>query len=400
MAVSLAVGSHAAVGVAQEGPAAEDAAGGAPWVEIHGFVSQGFILSTKNEYLAKSKRGSFEFAEAAINLTKSVSDELRVGFQLLAHDIGPIGNYSPQFDWFYLDYRFADYLGVRIGRVKMPFGLYNELNDIDVARVPILLPQSIYQVDHREFLFAQTGGELYGDVSLGAAGTLEYRAYGGTLSPDLPLPPPPGITVSDVDIPYLYGGRLFWSTPLEGLLGGVSGQVVRFDSDYDIDPALRPLLEQAMLLPAGLEYPFELKFRVSRWIASLQYAAHDLDVSVEYSRWTGRFYSPAPQLFPPHTVNERYYAMASYRVNAWLTPALYYSRYFVNVDKREGRQQHQHDLALTLRFDLTPHWLLKLEGHLIDGTAGLDNRALNDGAERETLERRWGVFLLKTTAYF
>ena len=43
---------------------------------------------------------------------------------------------------------------------------WSQGNDIDVARVPILLPQSIYQVDHREYIYAQTGGELYGDVPL------------------------------------------------------------------------------------------------------------------------------------------------------------------------------------------------------------------------------------------
>ena len=30
-------------------------------MEMHGFVSQGFVLGAKNEDLAKSKRGSFEF---------------------------------------------------------------------------------------------------------------------------------------------------------------------------------------------------------------------------------------------------------------------------------------------------------------------------------------------------
>ena len=58
------------------------------------------------------------------------------------------------------------------------------------------------------------------------------------------------------------------------------------------------------------------------------------------------------------------------------------------------------DVAATLRFDLNAHWLLKLEGHVMRGTAALDNRALNGGAERKDLEATWGVFLLKTTAYF
>ena len=31
-------------------------------------------------------------------------------------------------------YGFADWLGMRAGRVKIPFGLYNEVNDVDSGR--------------------------------------------------------------------------------------------------------------------------------------------------------------------------------------------------------------------------------------------------------------------------
>src|SRR5688500_15914525 len=73
-------------------------------VDIHGFVSQGFIKSTNNNYLAESERGSFDFTEVGINFTSALSDRLRIGLQLFAHDLGPLGNYKPQFDWFFLDY--------------------------------------------------------------------------------------------------------------------------------------------------------------------------------------------------------------------------------------------------------------------------------------------------------
>src|SRR5690606_23975894 len=78
--------------------------------EIHGFVSQGFIKTSKNNYLAQSERGSFEFTEVGLNVTKQITDRFRVGMQLFVRDLGPIGNYKPQFDWFYLDYRFFDWL--------------------------------------------------------------------------------------------------------------------------------------------------------------------------------------------------------------------------------------------------------------------------------------------------
>ena len=72
--------------------------------------------------------------------------------------------------------------------------------------------------------------------------------------------------------------------------------------------------------------------------------------------------------------------MVTYHVTPWFTPGAYYSVYYPNTDRRHGRENRQRDLALTFRFDLNQHWLLKLEGHWLNGTAALD-KSLNDGTE-------------------
>jgi hypothetical protein len=369
-------------------------------VEIHGFVSQGLLKSSKNNYLAESQRGSLEFSEAGLNFTKYLTDELRVGFQLYSHDLGPQGGYVPQFDWYYLDYRFRDWFGIRAGRTKIPFGLYNEVNDIDAARIPILLPQSIYPIDHRDYLLAQTGGEVYGDIPLASAGSLEYRLYGGTLFLPPAPGPAPGITVSHTAVPYVIGGRLMWSTPIDGLLAGGSAQALRVDGDYTFAPELNIPLQAVGYLPMGFGGTMPVKFRVKLYVASLEYTLRDLTLSTEYSRWKGGFESQAPLLFPVKVVNERFYGMATYRVTSWFTPGLYYSVYYPNVEKRTGRENYQHDVALSLRYDLNAHWLLKLEGHFMRGTAALDNKTLNDGKEQKDLAKDWMLLAVKTTAYF
>src|SRR2546430_2274194 len=52
-------------------------------LQVHGFVSQGFIKTTKNNYLASTARaqGSVDFTEVGINFTKPLGDRLRVGIQ-------------------------------------------------------------------------------------------------------------------------------------------------------------------------------------------------------------------------------------------------------------------------------------------------------------------------------
>jgi hypothetical protein len=136
-------------------------------------------------------------------------------------------------------------------------------------------------------------------------------------------------------------------------------------------------------------------------VASIEYSAHDLLLSAEYSRFIGEFESRIPVLLTPHIVNERYYVMASYRVNSWFTPGVYYSAYYPNKDDKSGRDKYQHDVAATVRYDLLANWILKLEGHFMHGTAALvEDRSLNDGREAKDLAPTWGVFLIKTTAYF
>src|SRR5262245_34093993 len=59
-------------------------------LELHGFVSQGYLLSSGNNYLAETtERGSLEFSEVGLNFTAQLTDDLRAGVQLFAHDLGP-----------------------------------------------------------------------------------------------------------------------------------------------------------------------------------------------------------------------------------------------------------------------------------------------------------------------
>jgi hypothetical protein len=360
-------------------------------VETHGFVSQGLIKTTANNYLAQSAsdHGSLEFTQVGINFTSQLTDKLRVGVQLFAEKLGPVGTYSAKMDWFYLDYLWRDWLGMRAGRVKLPFGLYNDTSDIDSARVPVLLPPSVYPATKPNFFLAQTGVELYGFINLRKAGALDYLLYTGSIYIDLSSEPGAAAENAQFSNPYLVGGRLLWETPLDGLRVGGSIQKLRLYLSATIPAtAATPAIPLTDSVPALL------------WIASLEYAAHDLLVAAEYGRTRSRVDSNIPAFSVPTTVGESSYVMTAYRVRPWLQPGVYYSLAFPNVDFRtRSRADMQHDVAATLRFDINAHWIVKLEGHYMHGTAGLDP-TLNGGASLDTLAKDWGLFLAKTTAYF
>jgi hypothetical protein len=364
-------------------------------VETHGFVSQGYIQSTNNNYLGPSERGSFEFTEAGINFTYSASDRMRVGLQIFAHDLGPLGNYTPQFDWYYIDYLFWDWLGFRAGRTKIPFGLYNEFRDIDAARVSVLMPTSIYSPSSREFLLAQTGVELYGQAPLGSGGRLEYKLYGGTifLSPDSVT-----TNLSNFTVPYLMGGRLMWLPPIEGLSLGASIQRLRLEFDFVPTPEELANFQMMGALPMDFTGPVEVRLPAWLWVGSAEYQVGDWLLAAEYSETRTRLEG---DLAAPCTrgVGRGAYASASYRVLPWLVPGAYFSAQFPDPCGRAGPARHQYDVAVTLRFDIDEHWLFKAEGHFMSGTAQLD-RTLNDNTPTNELDRNWGLLLLKTTAYF
>lgn len=356
-----------------------------PDLEVHGFVSQGFLLTSANDYLAKSSRGSFEFSEAGLNFTLPATDRLRLGLQLFSRRLGPTGDYRAVLDWYYLDYRWRDWLGVRAGRVKLPFGLYNDISDTDTARTAVLLPQSIYPTQNRDFLLAQTGMEIYGYAGLGSAGGLDYSLYGGTIFLDVRPQPGSALTILDLDVPFVVGARVLWGPPVDGLRLGGSVQVLRLDTD---------------LLVPGASGSVTVRIPATLWVASAEYAHRDLLLAAEYSRWLVKTESSNPAVIPEgSTISERAYALASYRVSPWLQAGAYYSLLFPNVDHRTGRESVQHDVALTLRFDVESYWLIKVEGHYMHGTAGLSS-TLNGNRPLSALVPDWALFVVKTTAYF
>jgi hypothetical protein len=364
------------------GPAlAEDAVGEQAPLQVHGFVSQGALLTSDNNYLARSERGSLEFTEAGINFTKTLDDRLSLGVQLFARDLGPEGNYSAKFDWLYLDYRWKDWLGVRAGRVKLPFGLYNDTSDIDAAQPVILLPQAVYPQINRNFLLAQTGVELYGYYSLGSAGALDYHAYFGTLY--LSLPDTSAIRIDELDVPYIVGGRVLWEAPIEGLRVGASVLNARLDGTITI-------------VGESMSSTVMLESRSTNWLSSVEYLNRGILLAAEYGRAFGERTAGG---MTARQTSERMYGLAGYRWTPWLQTTAYYSLLYPNVDQRSGQVNHQYDAAGSVRFDITAHWIFKLEGHFLRGTAALSSD-LNGGTPLADLVNQWWLVAAKTTVYF
>ena len=113
-------------------------------VDIHGFISQGYLKTDKNNFLAETEDGTFEFNEMGINFSTNMMEKLRLGLQFFARDLGEEGNDDINIDWVFADYRYMDWFGFRVGIIKINMLFYNRSRDIDMLRTPIFLPHAIY----------------------------------------------------------------------------------------------------------------------------------------------------------------------------------------------------------------------------------------------------------------
>ncbi len=374
-------------------------------IRIHGFVSQGAFISTANQYIGESSRGSFKMLESGLSIAVEPVDGLRVGMQLVGRSVGTLSEDVPRVDWAMGDYRLQQWLGVRAGLIKMPIGLYNEFADIDSARNAILLPASLYPVRNRDALIAHMGFSVYGNIPLGPVGELEYEAWLGTLAVTRSALTVPSVArIDSIDTRYVTGVRLFWRPPIDGLRIGVTYMraVIDFYISLDADTTRQAIMAQ--LAPSD----FNGQFKISQdpgafWVASAEYIRGDWLFAAEYSRWLKYQIASITTVSPTlDEDSERAYVMVNYRLSPHFELGTYYSVVHANVDDRLGKDKRfakpfhafQRDLSATLRVDINEYWLCKLEGHFIDGTSELQTTVNTDP------KRYWGMFLLRTTVTF
>ncbi len=359
-------------------------------VEIHGFLAQGFMQSDENNFLADTETGSFEFSEMGINFTTNVTTNLRLGMQFFSRDLGEVGNDEVVVDWVFGDYNWKEWLGIRIGKLKVPLGLYNETRDVDSLRTSILLPQSVYDEKFRDAGQGLKGISAYGNLSLGAAGLMQYEFQISEVS--IPLDSGTGALVAasplfdsllGIEPIRVYLGAFKWFTPIDGLLFHVSSFVSK--NVYNVTSS-------AALLPLPVGTPLEFKSDLQYTYLSAEYVWEDLTLATEWLLDSSTR-NITGILVDDEVKATSYYISVSYRFTDWLEVGTYYSENIADNDA-DGAANELNDIALSFRFDVNEYWTIKLEGHSMDGFNGVDAN------ENGTSEEDWSLFLAKVSYSF
>ncbi len=369
-------------------------------LQVHGFLQQGFAVSTNNNFLSmKTTSGSFSMTDGGVNLSMKVTPKFRVGAQLFSRNIGDIGNGKVQLDWAFGDYKFNDYFGVRVGKVKTTLGLFNDTQDMEFVHTFALLPQSVYPTDQRATTIAHVGGDIYGNIPLKKAGRLSYVLYGGQRPDD-----PRGgyyLGTRDGGAPIsryksiVIGGDLRWITPVEGLVAGYS----HFDIHGYVLGGLTSVYGQPIPIPGGLPFRDDVNGHISSYYGDFQRgkfrAFTEFQLSDQHNRLTGIPY-------PPSTDQRRsWYVAGTYRVHSKVEMGSYYADY--RGDRRLGFSPTNgiRGPVVSARFDINRFWNVKVEEHFMDGFADpISSRTFYPSTNPQGLKPKSTVFLLRTGFVF
>jgi len=372
--------------------------------QAHGFLSQGYTYTSANDFFGNSQgAGSLEFHELGMNVLGHPFPNLLLAVQGIYRDTAGSDEEDFRLDYanldFHLDFGEAATAGVRAGRVKNPFGLYNEARDAIWTRPGVLLPQSIYfdSLGLRSPELSSDGGIVYGRSRFGDhAFTAEFLVS----KPNL-----------DTAVEFLAG------TP-EGSLGGGPFLLGRAGYEWQegrfrllltvlsLDPEFEP--DSPDLLPGTVKIFAPLvsaQVNLEEWSFTGEYVRLNIDRS-------GIFPIPPPdpvaREFLLNNTSESYYLQAQYRFAPGWSALARYDALFANADDHDGSAtarglelpRHRFfakDLTFGLRWEFAQNWLVAAEYHNIDGTGWLspiDNPGINIPPARGISEGHWDLFTL------
>lgn len=346
-------------------------------IQFGGFISQGYLDSTNNNYPVATKSGTFDFREEALNASATFGAHLRVGAQVFAQKLGKYGDDKPLLDWAIVDYNFRPEIGVQVGRLKHPRGLYSDVLDVDMVRPFIFLPQSNYDARLRDYQASFDGAKIYGSISVGQ-NSFDYKVFYG----DIPMKTdsgiadyfnasslfavPPGATSLTLDS--VRGAALNWNTPVAGLRFGLYYSTL---SHLFVSGAFRqvPIWTSSIDI-VKIEYNgVSAEYTSGPWTFAGEYLVSKIDTLLTLP----------PQLgMPPSTGKSGardYYVSVARRLGNKFEVGAYYSvsKNGYSIAGDPPSDVDRSDWTAAVRYDLNDHLLFKLEIHSINGTRNLTN---------------------------
>ena len=367
--------------------------------DVHGTFSQGFIYSTGNNFIEDSKDGTFDFREFGLNATTFIGERVTVGGQVFGRKYGAIGDDEIFLDWLSVTYSVNDALGLRVGKLKMPYGLYGETRDIDFLRTQILLPQGVYVESYRGSVNAMWGAQAFGNLYLKDFGSIDYSLQYGQSTIDADsgelnrLATYIQLEADNVNDDEAGAFKVLWNTPFSGLrLGstvtwtafevtGPTDGLLGFPSQYNAD------LHDQQIVVTSAEYT------LGDTTFAAEHLRSDLEADVVFNALSANPFVLEVNL-------SGYYLSVDHQLTDNLTLGAGFSG--VSVKQKvalpglaTSEKEKQEGAYVTLRYDVTPNVNVKLEQHISTGRA-----ALFTTENPDSIKDDWSMTLVKFSVLF
>jgi len=115
-------------------------------LKIHGYLTQGFAITDGHQIYGITKKGTTDYRNLALQFRFDINERNSGVVQISHRRIGssPLMEIETDvsLDWAFFEHRFNEVFGFKAGKILIPFGLHNEVQDVGVVlpfyRVPFI----------------------------------------------------------------------------------------------------------------------------------------------------------------------------------------------------------------------------------------------------------------------
>jgi hypothetical protein len=191
-------------------------------LSIHGFLNQAFAIADGHQVLGITEDGTADYRSVALQFRYALTDLDQFVLQFSHEVLGKAPSNSlredVELDWAYYARSFGTNTSVRLGRVPLPVGIFNETKDVGTLLPFFRASPSIY--GDGTWTSDTIDGVVVSQVFAGSSSwALNADIYYGSWERIEGDPSINAVGLADVD--NAVGTQLWLSTPVEGLRLGV-----------------------------------------------------------------------------------------------------------------------------------------------------------------------------------
>lgn len=205
-------------------------------LQVHGYLSQAYARASDHQFLGIPTEGTSDYREAALQFRYGLTTNDTFVIQIAHERVGqsPVTEEELELDWAFYERRFGPNTSLKVGRVQIPFGIYNEIRDVGTLLPFYRLPNSFYG---QQAYSSETieGGMLMHRFAPESPWSVELSGYGGEWHAAEAREVVKTARINDV-----LGFQAWLSTPVDGLRIGAGGYRGKHSEGFLPDGVFKP----------------------------------------------------------------------------------------------------------------------------------------------------------------